>query len=225
MRAIALITTVIAVIMSTTSMQAEPRRFSPEEQTLVDLSNRKWQWMADKNVTELAKLFHREATFVHMGGTWGKERELAVIADGFIWYKHTEIHTQEAKLADGVGFVYSDIQMTSEVGGREVSFPLHGVGGLRPQRRSVAAGGADLHPYGGQETGAKRVNAKIPGHISAIGFVGEKNRLPLQRSFLRIAVMAACNQLSEKGKHSRRRPAIGFNSPPPTSVLQPPPFV
>ena len=124
MRAIALITTVIAVIMSTTNMQAESRRFSPEEQTLVDLSNRKWQWMADKNVTELAKLFHREATFVHMGGTWGKERELAVIADGFIWYKHTEIHTQEAKLADGVGFVYSDIQMTSEVGGREVSFPF-----------------------------------------------------------------------------------------------------
>ena len=105
-------------------MQAEARSFRPEEQTLVDLSNSKWQWMADKKVMELGKLFHREATFVHMGGTWGKERELETIAQGFIWYKHVEIHTQEVKFADGVSFVYSDIQMTSEVGGQEVSFPF-----------------------------------------------------------------------------------------------------
>lgn len=224
MRAIALITTVIAVIMSTTNMQAESRRFSPEEQTLVDLSNRKWQWMADKNVTELAKLFHREATFVHMGGTVGQgaragghRRRIHLVQ------AHGNTHAGgEAGRRRGLRVQ----RHPNDLRGRRArsQLPLHGVGGLRLQRRSVAAGGADLHPYGGQETGAKRVNAKIPGHISAIGFVGEKNRLPLQRSFLRIAVMAACNQLSEKGKHSRRRPAIGFNSPP-TSVLQPPPFV
>lgn len=28
------------------------------EQELIDLSKQKWQWMADKNVDELATLFH-----------------------------------------------------------------------------------------------------------------------------------------------------------------------
>ncbi|MDX1429573.1 MAG: hypothetical protein R3282_04760, partial [Rhodothermales bacterium] len=36
---------------------------------IADLSKAKWQWMADKNVDELAALFHDRSRFVHMSGT------------------------------------------------------------------------------------------------------------------------------------------------------------
>lgn len=51
------------------------------------LSKNKWQWMADKDVDKLGKLFDNQAMFVHMGGSWGKERELEIIKSGFIHYK------------------------------------------------------------------------------------------------------------------------------------------
>src|SRR5262249_26147837 len=49
------------------------------EQEVINLSRQKWQWMADKNTDMLANLFHDKSKFVHMGGSWGKERELEVI--------------------------------------------------------------------------------------------------------------------------------------------------
>ena len=49
------------------------------EQSLIQLSKDKWQWMADKNADKLAPLFHDRAKFVHMGGTWNKDRELEII--------------------------------------------------------------------------------------------------------------------------------------------------
>jgi len=39
------------------------------EQELIDLSRKKWQWMADKDVDKLEPLFHEKSKFVHMGGT------------------------------------------------------------------------------------------------------------------------------------------------------------
>lgn len=45
-----------------------------DEQEIVDLSKEKWQWMLDKNVHKLGVLFHEKSVFVHMGGSWGKER-------------------------------------------------------------------------------------------------------------------------------------------------------
>ena len=95
-----------------------------EEAQLAELSAKKWQWMADKNVTELAKLFHKDAMFVHMGGYWGRSAELTTIEKGFIWYKHADVHRVEARCSGNTAVVYSDIQLTSEVGGREVSFPF-----------------------------------------------------------------------------------------------------
>lgn len=95
-----------------------------EETELAELSAKKWQWMADKNVTELAKLFHKDAMFVHMGGYWGRSAELTTIEKGFIWYKHADVHRVEARCSGNTAVVYSDIQLTSEVGGREVSFPF-----------------------------------------------------------------------------------------------------
>ena len=43
--------------------------------------------MADKNVDKLKDLFDDKSVFVHMGGSWGKERELEVIGSGGIHYK------------------------------------------------------------------------------------------------------------------------------------------
>ncbi|MGN0232991.1 MAG: nuclear transport factor 2 family protein [Bacteroidaceae bacterium] len=94
------------------------------EAELATLSARKWQWMAEKNVTELALLFHKDAMFVHMGGAWGRTAELMTIERGFIWYKHADVHRVESRISGNTAVVYSDIQLTSEVGGREVSFPF-----------------------------------------------------------------------------------------------------
>src|SRR3954447_21703252 len=60
---------------------------TPEEQEVINLSKQKWDWMADKNVDSLKKLFDNKAMFVHMGGTWGKTQELTTIESGGIWYK------------------------------------------------------------------------------------------------------------------------------------------
>ena len=62
--------------------QENAKPFTPEEQVLVDLSNSKWNWMAEKNTDKLAELFHENAQFVHMGGYWGKEQELNTIRSG-----------------------------------------------------------------------------------------------------------------------------------------------
>lgn len=95
-----------------------------EEAALAALSQQKWEWMAEKNVQALAGLFHTDAMFVHMGGAWGRSAELTTIEKGFIWYKHADVHWVEPRVSGTTAVVYSDIQLTSEVGGREVSFPF-----------------------------------------------------------------------------------------------------
>ena len=45
-----------------------------EEQELINLSKTKWTWMADKNVESLNGLFKENCVFVHMGGSWGRNR-------------------------------------------------------------------------------------------------------------------------------------------------------
>ena len=100
-------------------------QFTKEEQALIDLSNQKWAWMSEKNADKLAELFLPESQFVHMGGGWGKQQEVDIIRGGMIWYKHADIHSQEVKFTDkNVATVYSNIHLTSEVGGHQVRFPF-----------------------------------------------------------------------------------------------------
>ena len=106
------------------SVAAFAQTFTPKEQELIDLSNQKWAWMAEKNADALAKLFHENAQFVHMGGSWDKQQEVEIIRQGFIWYKKAEIHSQEVKFVEKDAIVYSNIHLTSEVGGNEVRFPF-----------------------------------------------------------------------------------------------------
>ena len=110
----------VLVIVSMTAFA----QVSKEEQELIDLSNQKWQWMAEKNADRLSELFLENAQFVHMGGYWGKAQELQIIRSGGIWYKHAEVHSQEVKFAGSTATVYSRIHLTAAVGGNEVVNPF-----------------------------------------------------------------------------------------------------
>lgn len=107
-----------------TKAQENTKVFTAEEQAIVDLSNNKWNWMAEKNVEKLAELFHEHSQFVHMGGYWGKQEELNTIGTGTIWYKKAEIHDVQVKFTAETAIVYSRIHLNSEVGGNSVRFPF-----------------------------------------------------------------------------------------------------
>src|SRR6476646_12138965 len=66
---------------------------TPEQQEIINLSKKKWNWMADKNVDSLNVLFDEKAMFIHMGGSWGKQPELNTIKTGGIWYKKAEVYS------------------------------------------------------------------------------------------------------------------------------------
>lgn len=94
------------------------------EQTITALSKQKWQWMADKKADQLADLFHDQAKFVHMGGTWGKEREVNIIKSGGIHYKKADIHEVSVEVIDDMATVWNRITLLAVVGGREVTNPF-----------------------------------------------------------------------------------------------------
>ncbi len=91
------------------------------EQELIDLSKQKFQWMANKNVDELASLFHDESKFVHMSGSWKKNRELEIIESGSIWYKNTIVHDSDAEIAGKTAVVWNRITLEAHVRGTDVS--------------------------------------------------------------------------------------------------------
>ena len=94
------------------------------EQELLTLSKTKWRWMADKNVDSLAALFHDEAVFVHMGGSWGRTQELDVIRSGNIHYKHAEIFEASVRFIGTTAIVLNRIRLDAVVGGNEVTNPF-----------------------------------------------------------------------------------------------------
>jgi len=95
------------------------------EEEVKALSAQKWQWMADRKTDELDELFHDKAKFVHMGGTWGKERELDIIKDGFIHYKKADIHEVMIEvLNDNTVILWNRITLLAVVGPNEVTNPF-----------------------------------------------------------------------------------------------------
>ena len=97
---------------------------SSAKQEIIDLSREKWQWMADKNVDALDSLFHEKSEFVHMGGSWGKERELDIIEGGGIWYKKADVHDTSVQIIDDTAILLNRITLLAEVGGNEVTNPF-----------------------------------------------------------------------------------------------------
>ncbi len=97
---------------------------SEVEQQITNLSKQKWQWMADKNADTLAHLFHDKSMFVHMGGSWGKDRELEVIRSGGIHYKKAEVYSVTTNIIGSTVILLNDIDLVAVVGGNEVVNPF-----------------------------------------------------------------------------------------------------
>ena len=97
---------------------------TPEQQEVINLSNRKWDWMADKKVESLEALFDDKAMFTHMGGTWGKTQELATLKSGGIWYKKAAVYAVDARIFGNTATLLEDIDLQAVVGGREVTNPF-----------------------------------------------------------------------------------------------------
>ncbi len=100
------------------------KSFTTAEQEIVNLSKDKWQWMSDKNADLLDNLFYEKAVFVHMGGSWGKEREINVIKGGGIWYKKADIHEVSVNIIDNTAILLNRIDLLAVVGGNEVTNPF-----------------------------------------------------------------------------------------------------
>lgn len=94
------------------------------EQELINLSKQKWQWMSEKKVDSLEKLFHEKAVFVHMGATMSKKQELDVIKSGGIHYKTVEIQETSVQIIDKTAVLLNKIRLVAVVGGNEVINPF-----------------------------------------------------------------------------------------------------
>jgi 4-carboxymuconolactone decarboxylase len=94
------------------------------EQEVIDLSKKKWDWMSERNVDTLATLFHEKSVFVHMGGSWGKERELDIIQSGGIHYKQADIHEVSVNIIGATAVLLNRITLLAVVGGNEVINPF-----------------------------------------------------------------------------------------------------
>lgn len=94
------------------------------EQKIIDLSKEKWRWMAERDVDTLEALFHEKSVFVHMGGSWGKEREMEIIKSGGIHYKQADIHEVSVNIIGTTAILLNRITLLAVVGGNEVTNPF-----------------------------------------------------------------------------------------------------
>ena len=124
-----LVVAVMLVAMATPSFAQfqnfENKTHTPEAQPFVDLSQKIWDLMAQKDADSLKEIFHPNAMFVHMGGYWGTEQELATIGGGFIYYKQADVYGVDVKQINEDNWaVYRTIVLTAELGGNDVITPF-----------------------------------------------------------------------------------------------------
>ena len=118
MKSIALFLSIVLLILTNAFAQTN------SDETIKQLSKDKWQWMANKDADKLADLFDEKCEFVHMGGTWGKAREVDIIKAGFIWYKQAEVYSTNVKFYGNTAILLSDIDLVAQVGGNVVTNPF-----------------------------------------------------------------------------------------------------
>jgi hypothetical protein len=94
------------------------------EQEIINLSKEKWRWMSECNIDVLDALFHEKSVFVHMGGSWGKEREIDIIKSGGIHYKKADIHEVSVNVIGTTAILLNRITLLAVVGGHEVTNPF-----------------------------------------------------------------------------------------------------
>ncbi|QEC52801.1 uncharacterized protein DUF4440 [Anseongella ginsenosidimutans] len=112
---------IIGLFLVLISTQWSFAQNSATEQEIKDLSKMKWEWMAEKDVDKLAKLFHERSKFVHMSGTWKKAEELDIIKTGRIWYKKADVHDVAVEVFDDTAILWNRITLQAVVRGNEVS--------------------------------------------------------------------------------------------------------
>ena len=118
-------TTIFGLLFFFTSGQIALAQSTEIEKEITALSQQKWQWMADKNADSLAVLFHDKAKFVHMGGTWGKDREVDIIRSGFIHYKNADVKEVMVEvLNEDTVILWNQITLLAVVGSNEVTTPF-----------------------------------------------------------------------------------------------------
>jgi len=108
------------LMMMCVTLMCTAQKATPEE-TVRELSQAKWKWMADKNVEELAKVFDDQSKFVHMSGTWNKDRELEIIESGSIWYKEAKVYDTVVEIIDDTAVLWNRITLVAHVRGSDVS--------------------------------------------------------------------------------------------------------
>lgn len=116
--------TFLSFLMLVFGMQISFAQNTAAEQEIIDLSKEKWQWMSDKEADKLAELFDDKSVFVHMGGAWGKEREVNIIRSGGIHYKKADIHEVSVEIIDNTAILLNRITLLAVVGGNEVTNPF-----------------------------------------------------------------------------------------------------
>jgi hypothetical protein len=94
------------------------------EQEVIEISKEKWLWMSERNIENLDALFHEKSVFVHMGGSWGKEREMEIIKSGGIHYKKADIHEVLVNVIGTTAILLNRITLLAVVGGNEVTNPF-----------------------------------------------------------------------------------------------------
>ena len=107
-----------------TTQSAATSEGTNAEPEILDLSRMKWRWMAEQNADTLATLFHDQARFVHMSGTWGKDAEIEIIRSGSIHYKHADVHEVVVEVVDDTAILWNRITLVAVVRGNEVTNPF-----------------------------------------------------------------------------------------------------
>ena len=116
---------ILGVLITFFSIPRAMAQSADIEQEIKELSQQKWQWMADKDANKLAGLFHEKAKFVHMGGTWGKDREVDIIRSGGIHYKKADVHEVMVEvLNENTVILWNRITLLAVVGSNEVTNPF-----------------------------------------------------------------------------------------------------
>jgi len=116
---------ILGVLVAFLSIPMAMAQSADIEQEIKELSQQKWQWMADKDADKLASLFHDQSKFVHMGGTWGKDREVDIIRSGFIHYKKADVHEVMVEvLNENTVLLWNQTTLLAVVGEREVTTPF-----------------------------------------------------------------------------------------------------
>lgn len=106
---------IVALVLLLFSATLARAQTPSADQQIIQLSKDKWQWMAQKDVDKLDRLFHDKSKFVHMSGTWKKAEELDIIKTGRIWYRQTDIHDVAAEVVENTAVVWSRITLHAMV--------------------------------------------------------------------------------------------------------------